>query len=157
MRGTSLVVQLFRLCTSNAEGVSLVPDLGTKIPNSRPGNSNPKCSAACQKINKSSDKNNKVFLKKKEKSAKSVTGNCASQMKVKSISCVQLLVTPQTVAQQAPLSMGFSRQGFWSGVPFPLPEDFPDSGMELRFYTLQADSLPSEPPRCSPDSFTIQR
>ena len=65
-------------------------------------------------------------------------------------------MTPQTVAQQAPLSMGFSRQGFWSGLPFPLPEDFPESGMELRFYSLQADSLPSEPPRCSPDSLQFK-
>ena len=40
---------------------------------------------------------------------------------MKSLSCVRLLATPQTVAYQAPLSMGFSRQEYWSGVPFPSP------------------------------------
>ena len=40
-------------------------------------------------------------------------------------------VTPWTVALQAPLSMGFSRQEYWSGLPFPLPGDLPDSGIEL--------------------------
>ena len=41
---------------------------------------------------------------------------------------VQLCVTPWTVARQAPLSMGFSRQEYWCGLPFPLPGDFPDPG-----------------------------
>ena len=45
-------------------------------------------------------------------------------------SCVQLSVTPSTVAHQAPLSMGFSRQKYWSGLPFPTPEDLPDPGIE---------------------------
>ena len=40
---------------------------------------------------------------------------------VKSLSCVQLFATPWTVAHQAPLSMGFSRQEYWSGLPFPSP------------------------------------
>ena len=44
---------------------------------------------------------------------------------------VQLSVTPQTVALQAPLSMGSSRQEYWSGLPFPSPGDLPDPGMEL--------------------------
>ena len=44
---------------------------------------------------------------------------------------VQLFVTPWTVACQAPLSMGFSRQEYWSGLPFPPPEDLPDPGTEL--------------------------
>ena len=56
-------------------------------------------------------------------------------------------VTPWTVAHQAPPSMGFSRQGYWSGLPFPSPGDLPDPGIEPRSPTLQADSLPSEPPR----------
>ena len=43
------------------------------------------------------------------------------KVKVKSLSCVRLLVTPWTVAHQAPPSMGFSRQEYWSGVPFPSP------------------------------------
>ena len=51
-----------------------------------------------------------------------------------------------TVACQAPLSMGFSRQEYWSGLPFPSPEDLPDPGIEPRSSALQADSLPSEPP-----------
>ena len=45
-------------------------------------------------------------------------------------SCVQLFVTPWTVARQAPLSMGFSRQEYWSGLPFPSPGDLPDPGIE---------------------------
>ena len=48
-----------------------------------------------------------------------------------SLSCVQLFVTPQTVAHQAPLSMGFSRQEYWCGLPCPPPEDLPDLGIEL--------------------------
>ena len=55
-------------------------------------------------------------------------------------------MTPWTVAHQAPLSMGFSRQEYWSGLPFPPPEDLPDPGIKLRSSILQADSLPSEPP-----------
>ena len=54
--------------------------------------------------------------------------------------------TPWTVAYQAPPSMGFSRQECWSGLPFPSPEDLPDPGIEPRSPTLQADTLPSEPP-----------
>ena len=59
-------------------------------------------------------------------------------------SLVQLFVTPGTVARQAPLSMEFSRQGYWSGLPFPSPGDLPDPGIEPRSPTLQADVLPSE-------------
>ena len=57
-----------------------------------------------------------------------------------------LFATPWSVARQAPLSMGFSRQGYWSGVPFPSPGDLPDPGIEFGSPVLQADSLPSEPP-----------
>ena len=56
------------------------------------------------------------------------------------------LMTPWTVAHQAPLSMGFSRQECWSGLPFPSPEDLPDPGIEPRSPALQADSLPTELP-----------
>ena len=49
---------------------------------------------------------------------------------VKSLSRVRLFVTPWTVANQAPPSMGFSRQEYWTGLPFPTPEDLPDSGIE---------------------------
>ena len=54
-------------------------------------------------------------------------------------------VTPWTVAYQAPPSMGFSRKEYWSGSPFPSPEDLPDPGIEPKSPTLQADALPSEP------------
>ena len=55
-------------------------------------------------------------------------------------------MTPWTVAHQAPLPMGFSRQEYWSGEPFPSPGDLIDPGMEPGSPALQADSLPSEPP-----------
>ena len=68
-------------------------------------------------------------------------------MKVKwSLSRVQLFVTPWTVAYQAPMSMGFSRQESWSGLPFPSPGDLPDPGIEPGFPALEADALTSEPP-----------
>ena len=51
-------------------------------------------------------------------------------LKVKSLSHVQLFATPWTVAYQVPLSVGFSRQEFWSGLPFPSPGDLPDPGIE---------------------------
>ena len=51
-----------------------------------------------------------------------------------------------TVAYQAPPSMGFSRQEYWSGLPFPSPGDLPDPGIEPRSPALQADALISEPP-----------
>ena len=52
---------------------------------------------------------------------------------------------PWTVAHQAPLSMGFSGQEYWSGFPFPPPGDLPNPGIKPRSPTLQADSLPGEP------------
>ena len=51
-----------------------------------------------------------------------------------------------TVARQAPPSMGFSRQEYWSGLPLPSPGDLPNPGIELRSPVLQADSLTSELP-----------
>ena len=63
---------------------------------------------------------------------------------MKSLSHVRLFATPWTVAYQAP-SMGFSRQEYWSGLPFPSPGDLPDPGIEPGSPTLQADALPSEP------------
>ena len=65
--------------------------------------------------------------------------------KVKSLSHVQLFATP-CKAHQAPPSMEFFRQEYWSGLPFPLPGDLPDPGIEPRSPALQADALPSEPP-----------
>ena len=55
-------------------------------------------------------------------------------------------VTSWTVACQASLSMGFSRQEYWYGLPFPPPGDLPNPGIGPRSPALQADSLPSEPP-----------
>ena len=52
--------------------------------------------------------------------------------KVKSLSCVLLFATPWIVAYHTPPSMGFSRQEYWSGFPFPSPEDLPDPGIEPR-------------------------
>ena len=54
--------------------------------------------------------------------------------------------TPTTIACQAPLSMEFSRQEYWNGLPFPSSEDLPDPGIESGSPELQADFLPSEPP-----------
>ena len=56
------------------------------------------------------------------------------------------LCTLKTVAHQDPLSMEFSRQEYWSGLPFPSPGDLPDPGIEPRFPTLQADALLYELP-----------
>ena len=68
-------------------------------------------------------------------------------MKVKSLSHVRLFVTPWTVAYQAPPSMEFSRQEYWSGLPFPSPGDLPDPGIESGSPAFQADALTSEPPK----------
>ena len=69
---------------------------------------------------------------------------------VQLLSRVRLFATPWTVAYQAPLSMGwsmgFSRQEYWSGLPFPSPGDLPNPGIEPGSPALQADALPSEPP-----------
>ena len=70
-------------------------------------------------------------------------------MKVKSLSRVRLFATPWTVAHQAPPPMGFSRQEYWSGLPFPSPGDLPNPGTEPRSPALQADALTSEPPGIS--------
>ena len=55
---------------------------------------------------------------------------------------------PWTLAHQAPLSMEFSRQEYWSGLPSPSPGDLPDPGIEARSTTLWADSLPPGKPHC---------
>ena len=55
-------------------------------------------------------------------------------------------MTPKTVAHPAPLSMGFPKQEYWSGLPFPSPGDRPNPGNEPGFPALQVDSLSSEPP-----------
>ena len=66
---------------------------------------------------------------------------------MKSLSRVRLFSTPWTVAHQAPLSMGFSRQKYWSGLPCFSPGDLADPGIEPGSPALQADCLPTELPR----------
>ena len=61
-----------------------------------------------------------------------------------SLRCVWLFATPRTVTRQSSLSMGFSRQEYWSGLLFPSPGDLPDPGIEPRSPASQAASLPSE-------------
>ena len=70
----------------------------------------------------------------------------STESEVKSPRRVRLFATPWTVAHQASPSMGFSRQEYWSGLPFPSPGDLPHPGIEPRFPILQADTLTSEPP-----------
>ena len=70
-------------------------------------------------------------------------------MKVKSLSHVWLFVTPWTVAYQTPLSMGFSRQEYWSGLPFSSPGDLPQAGIKPPSPALEGGFLTTEPPRKS--------
>ena len=62
------------------------------------------------------------------------------------VSRIQLFATPWAVVYQAPPSMGFSRQEYWSGLSFPSPGDLPNPGIEPRSPAVQAEALPSEPP-----------
>ena len=70
----------------------------------------------------------------------------STRKKVKSLSHVWLFETPWTVACQAPPSKGFSRQEYWSGLPFPSPGDLPNPGIKPRSPSLKAASLLSDPP-----------
>ena len=81
------------------------------------------------------------------------TGATQQQPQCQSLSCVGLFVTPRSVTHQAPLSMGFSTQLYWSGLPFPSPEDLPNLGIQPGSPALQADSLVSEPQGRSLGSF----
>ena len=67
-------------------------------------------------------------------------------MKVKLLSYIRLFLTPWTVAYQAPPSMGFSRQEYWSGLPFPSPGDLPNPGIEPGSPAFRANALLSELP-----------
>ena len=69
-----------------------------------------------------------------------------------------------TIACQTPLSIGFPRQEYWSGLPFPSPGDLPDAGIEPGSLSLQADALTSEPPgkpsgdgKCVKDESNVSR
>ena len=75
---------------------------------------------------------------------------------MKSLSRIRLFATPWTVAYQALLSMGFSRQEYWSELPFPSPEDLPGPEIEPRSPALQADALPSEPPGKQGEKTTLR-
>ena len=66
-------------------------------------------------------------------------------------SVVPDFVAPWVVARQVPLSMGLPRQEYWSGLPFPSPEDLPNSGIEPGSPTWQVDSLPPGKPRVGKD------
>ena len=81
------------------------------------------------------------FVRLKSESESEVTQSCPT------------LCDRWTVARQAPPSMGFSRQEYWSGLPFPSPGDLPNPGIEPRSSTLQADALTSAPPRKPKDHF----
>ena len=76
-------------------------------------------------------------------------------MKVKSPSRVGVLATPWTVAHQALLSMGFPRQEYWGGLPFPSPGDLSDPGTKPWSPALQVDSLPSKPPAATAKSLQL--
>ena len=83
-----------------------------------------------------------------------VPSPCCSLV-VKSLSCFPLFATPWTVARQAPPSMEFSRQEYWSGLPFPSPGDLPNSGTEPGSPTLQVDALLFEHHWLEGSCFTI--
>ena len=68
------------------------------------------------------------------------------KVKVKPLSRVRLFATPWPVAYQAPPTVGFFRQEYWSGLPFPSPGDLPNPGIEPGAPKLEADALTSEPP-----------
>ena len=82
------------------------------------------------------------FQEKKKREREKERENCCKQQKT----CLKTFATPWTAASQAPPFMGFSRQEYWSGLPFPSPGDLPDPGIEPGSPTLQADALPSKPP-----------
>ena len=71
---------------------------------------------------------------------------CAIQLLFSCSVMSDSFANPWTVSCQAPLAMGFSRQEYWSGLPFPPPGDLPDLGLALMFLTLVGRSLTTEPP-----------
>ena len=81
--------------------------------------------------------------------AKCITGVCCASRSVVSNSL-------RTIVHQAPLSMAFSRQEYWSGLPFSSPGDLPDPGIEPVSPALQADPLSSAPPEKQKDALKIQ-
>ena len=88
----------------------------------------------------------KVKLEKRPQSSRGKVRACCPGLSRGFPGGVRLFATPWTVAHQAPLSMGFSRREYWSGLPFLSPGDLPDPGIKPRSPALQADALTSEPP-----------
>ena len=80
------------------------------------------------------------------KKSRPCTEMSSNYSQTQSLSCIQLVCNPWTVAHQFLLSMGLSRQEYWSGLPCPPPGDPFNPGIKPRSPALQADSLPSEPP-----------
>ena len=70
-----------------------------------------------------------------------------TRSEVKSIRRVRIFATPWTIAYQDPQAMGFFKQEYWSGWPFAFPGDLPNPGIEPGSPALQAEALPSNPPR----------
>ena len=82
----------------------------------------------------------------------------AAKVKVKPLSYVRLSAQSCPIlCDQAPPPVEFSRQEYWSGVPFPSPEDLPNPGIEPGSPSLQADALPSEPPGKTPEAVKVTR
>ena len=79
-------------------------------------------------------------------SSRSTVPDAQGKVKVKSLSCVQVFATPWMVAYQAPRSMGFSRQEYWSGLPFPSPGDLPNPGIVPVPPTMAGRFFSTEPP-----------
>ena len=95
---------------------------------------------------KSEREKNKQTNKKQKKALPDKGRQLFVLLLLSCFNCVWLFVTLWTVACQAPLSLGFSRQEYPNGLPFPFPGDLPNLGIEPWSPALQADSLPSEPP-----------
>ena len=86
------------------------------------------------------------YKTKNKKKKKKLAVLWGKKVKVLVAYSVQLFTTPWTIIHLAPLSMEFSRQEYWSGLPFPSPGDLPNPGNEPGSLASQADSLPCEPP-----------
>ena len=107
--------------------------MGTRF-NPQPGNSDPTShETQPRKKKKETEILNNVIILLKE-----------SESEVAQL--IRLFTSPWTVTHQASPSMEFSRQEYWSGLPFPSPGDLPNPGIEAGSPALQADALPSEPP-----------
>ena len=82
-------------------------------------------------------------LCQRKRTATSCSPGC---VRAQLFSCIQFSETPWTASRQAPLSMGFSRQEYWSGLLFTSPGNLPNPGVEPRSPSLQLDSLRTKPP-----------